>query len=540
MKSRVAKQTAAAQEPPDLRERLRGLSPAQAQTMRRVMQLHAQGDLLMSTQWLLQLAQEAPEHPEVLLWQGQRHLQAQAWTQAMDALLPVAAARPADFQVWLMLASAQAQAGLADAAHDSLRQAAVCARSAAQWQQLSREFDALGQYEASMQAVQQHLALLPQSAVGHLQRARVAKALGQAELAAADARTLIQAGAELPRAWFSLLDLKTEPLRPGELVQLQRCAGEARWSSADRLLLDFALGKALEDDGQLDAALAALQRANGAVRAGTPWHAAAFTQARQAQRVAFAQRETQAEPQGREIIFLVGLPRSGSTLVEQVLAAHSSVEAASELPYLNQVIRAESRRRGQDYPAWVGQASAEDWTRLGQDYLRASVSWRQRRPISTDKLPDNWMHIGAIRAMLPQARIIDCRRNLLETCWSCYKQLFGPGLANFSYNFDSLAQYAQACLGEADEWAARAPERVRVQHYEALVVQAEVQIRQLLDFCGLPFEATCLDFQGAQRAIRTPSALQVRQPMRQTSTPAARYGELLAPLRQALRLAGEG
>lgn len=277
--------------------------------------------------------------------------------------------------------------------------------------------------------------------------------------------------------------------------------------------------------------------ANDSVRAAQPWDSAGFARHLADLQSVFASRPTaqaQAAAQGREVIFLVGMPRSGSTLVEQVLAAHSAVEGASELPYLGLVIEAESRRRGLAFPGWVDRATSEDWTRLGQDYLRMHQRWRNSRPIATDKLPDNWRLVGAICAMLPQARVIDCRREALETAWSCYKQLFAPGLANFSYDFDSLGQYGRACDALGDLFALRFPQQVRIQSYEALVAQPEVQIRELLAFCGLGFEPGCLNFHTAQRAIRTPSALQVRQPMVKTSNPAAAYGDLLDPLRHAL------
>jgi hypothetical protein len=230
---------------------------------------------------------------------------------------------------------------------------------------------------------------------------------------------------------------------------------------------------------------------------------------------------------------------SSSTLFEQVLASHSQVEGASELPTLGLLIDAESRRRGRPFADWAPQATADEWTGLGQDYLRATARWRRHKPVSTDKLPDNWQWTIAIRAMLPQAHIIDCRRDPLETCWSCYKQLFAPGLANFSYDFDSLAQYWAACEALGDLVAERHPQFVRVQRYEALIDQPEAQIRELLAFCGLPFEVGCLNFQQAQRAIRTPSALQVRQPLTATSTPAAGYGALLDALRGTLEAAAE-
>ena len=543
-----------------LRDRLHGLSPAQAGAMRKVMRLNAAGDKLMAAQWLLQLAREAPDHPEVLLWQGMRHAEAQDWPAAAANLARVAAARPAEPGPWCMLGNAQGRAGDGNAARASLRQALACARAAGDWLKISIECDAQGFYEEALQAVQSHLRLEPQSAVGLLQRARCLKALGEAEAAAADCRTLISRDQDAARAWFSLVDLKTVALTAAEVDALALAAERTGLAQFDRTLLDFALGKALEDAGRQAEALDAYQRANAAVRAGQPWDAAAFAQHVDAVRKAFtggppmetgmqagvqagvhadmqagAQARVEKSTQGREVIFIVGLPRSGSTLVEQVLASHSQVEGASELPYLPLLIEAESRRRGKPFPVWVGSASADDWARLGREYLRMSAQWRADKPIATDKLPDNWLYVGAIRAMLPGAHIVDCRRDLLETCWSCYKQLFAPGLVGFSYDFESLALYSQLCESLGYFWAADHPRHVRVQRYESLVRDTEAQVRELLDFCGLPFEPACLASHTAQRAIRTPSALQVRQPMRQTSTPAARFGALLEPLYQALK-----
>jgi tetratricopeptide (TPR) repeat protein len=521
-----------------LRQRLRGLTPAQAEMMREVMRLHAAGDRMMSAQWLLQVAAQAPEHPEVLLWQGQRHGEAGDWPQAADCLARAASARPDDFNLWLLLGKAQGQTGEAAAARHSLQQAAGRAETAAQWLQLSIACDQQGLYDEALQAVQAALRREPASAVARLQRSRCHKALGDSTAAADDCRWLIDNGREAARAWFSLVDLKTVALTEAERHRLALAARRQGLPAAEQELLDFALGKALEDAGDLDGALAVFQRANAAVRTRLPWDAAGFARRLAALHEAFVNAPVaQAAPQGREVIFLVGLPRSGSTLVEQVLASHPGVEGASELPTLPQVIEEESRRRGRPFPAWVGQASAADWTRLGQRYLQLTTRWRLQRPVATDKLPDNWPLVGAVRAMLPEARVIDCRRDAVETCWSCFKQLFGPGLAAYSYGFDSLAQVAVACERSGDAWAALSPARVRVQHYEALVADPEGQTRALLDFCGLPFDPACLSAHTAQRAIRTPSALQVRQPMQRVSSPAAAYGERLAPLRDALAAA---
>lgn len=506
--------------------------------MRQVMRLQAAGDTLMAGQWLLQLAREAPEHPEVLLWQGLRRMEAREWPEAVASLQRAAEAEPGSFKHWCLLSHAQGEADDGPAALQSLRRAAACARTAAEWTKLSLECDRQGFYDDALLAAEALLRLERSSSVGLLQRARCHKALGHSEAAAADYRRLIEADREIARAWFGLLDLKTVPLGAAERLRLQSHAQRPGLPAAERQMIDFALAKALEDAGEHAAALAVFDRANASVRAAQPWDGAAFARhVAELATVFESGPKAHAQPQGGELIFLVGMPRSGSTLVEQVLASHSQVEGASELPYLGQVIEAESRRRGLSFPAWVDRADADDWTRLGQDYLRTSARWRQSRPKSTDKLPDNWKLVGAVCAMLPQARVIDCRRDPLETAWSCYKQLFAPGLANFSYDFDSLGQYGQACQALGDLFARRFPSQVRVQSYEALVAQPEAQIRELLAFCGLPFEEGCLSFHTAQRAIRTPSALQVRQPMVKTSNPAAPYGDLLTPLRQALQAA---
>jgi tetratricopeptide (TPR) repeat protein len=525
----------------ELKQRLRGLSARQAETLRRVMQLQAAGDTLMAGQWLLQLAAEAPEHPEVLLWLAQQSRAAGDWPEAAARLARATQTRRDDPRLWLLLAQAQDEAGDAAAAEHSLGAAAACSQQPRDALALSQEADRQGHYALALQAVQQVLALQPDSPVGLLQRARCHKALGDSVAAAADCRRLIGLGREPARAWFALVDLKTEPLQAGELDQLVALASRGASSPDEQVLLDFALGGALEAAGRHPEALQALHRANAGVRQTLPWNAAAFAQQRERIDASFAPgARCSAVAQGESVIFLVGLPRSGSTLVEQVLASHPQVEGASELPYLQQVLDEESRRRGRRYPLWAADASADDWARLGRDYLRRSARWRRQRPVATDKLPDNWQHLGAIRAMLPAARIVDCRRDALQTAWSCYKQLFGPGLAAYSYGFDSLAQFAVACERSGDAWAAREPGHVRVQHYEALVQDPEAQIRALLAFCGLPFDPACLRSHEAPRAIRTPSALQVRQPMRRVSTPAAAYGELLEPLHTALLRARAG
>jgi len=236
---------------------------------------------------------------------------------------------------------------------------------------------------------------------------------------------------------------------------------------------------------------------------------------------------------GREVIFIVGLPRSGSTLFEQILASHPDVEGASELPDLGEVIQSESVRRGQPYPQWIAQATAEDWQRLGRDYLQRTARWRARRPRFTDKMPDNWKHAGILRAMLPGATVIDVRRDRLETAWSCFRQQFYR-LPDFSADLADIAVYLRGCERAMDTWRGRDPAHVRLHRYEALLADPEAGIRALLGDCGLAFDPACLAFHQSRRSVRTASAAQVRQPLRADTARAGRYGALLDPLRAAL------
>ena len=236
---------------------------------------------------------------------------------------------------------------------------------------------------------------------------------------------------------------------------------------------------------------------------------------------------------GREAIFIVGQPRSGSTLFEQVLAAHADVEGASELPDLGIVIQQESMRRGVAYPQWIPQATAGDWHRLGSDYLARTARWRAHKPRFTDKLPENWKHAGILRAMLPGATVIETRRDPLETAWSCFKQQF-YSQPHFANDLGDIAVHIRGSEQAMDTFRVRDPARIRLHRYEDLLADPEPRIRALLDDCGLRFDPACLASHEARRNVRTASAAQVRQPLRRDTARASAYGPLLDPLRAAL------
>ena len=185
------------------------------------------------------------------------------------------------------------------------------------------------------------------------------------------------------------------------------------------------------------------------------------------------------------------------------------------------------------FPHWVGAMDDAGWRRLGERYLDRTARWRANRPRFTDKMPNNWMYAAAIRRMLPGARIVHCRRDAVETCWSCFRQIFWSA-HDYSYDLADLAAYWHACDRAMRHWQARSPARIRGQVYEDLLADPEGQTRALLDFCALPFDAACLRPHEATRSVRTASAAQVREPLRRDTARASRYGDRLDPLRRAL------
>lgn len=416
----------------------------------------------------------------------------------------------------------------------TLQRAVALRADADSWYELGVACDRNDQLLLALQAAREAARLAPQHLGNRYLLARALTAQGHIDEAAAVYRQLARLPAEAAKAWFSLLDLKTVPVSPAELARIEALERDARASREDRMLAAFALGQAYETADRLADAVAAVTRANQRHRTVPAWDAAAHSAQVDALAQAFAQPLASAgNGQGEEVIFLVGLPRSGSTLTEQILAAHADVDAASELPYLPQVLAEESARRGCELAQWAPQASSADWQRLGQDYLARSARYRARARF-TDKMPGNWLYAGAIRAMLPAAHIVGCQRDPVETCWSCYKQLFAPGQIGYSYDLDDLACYSDDYRRLWRHWQQHWPQSCRTQHYEALVAQPEAEIRALLDFCGLAFDPNCLEFHQASRSTRTASAAQVRQPLNRRVSRIERYGELLAPVTAAV------
>ena len=345
---------------------------------------------------------------------------------------------------------------------------------------------------------------------------------------------------EVSEAWWSLSNLKTFRFTDEEIETMQRQLERTDLSDEARVQFCFALAKAREDRNDHAPAFELYERGNGLRRAMEnydPVQTEAINE-----RIAevfdagFLARHAGRGHPDPAPIFVVGLPRSGSTLVEQILSSHSMADATHELPEVGKLINRINRERRDhvSYPDAVRDFSDETWAALGRSYIEQTRQYRGSALRFIDKNPNNFASIGLLSVALPNARFINTRRHPLDTCLSCFKQLFAKGQP-FTYDLLELGEYYLQYDRLMTYWHAVLPGRVLDVHYETVVANQEAQTRQLLEFCGLPWEDACLRYYEMRRAIRTASSEQVRRPIYTDSIGIWRhYARELAPLIEVL------
>jgi len=516
--------------------RMRGLSTEVARLLAQAGAYLDKRDPAGAAQALAGARALAPDHPEVLrLWAVACILEGHP-DAAVAALRRALAANADDALLHNNLGSALAACGDSEGATAAFRRATELAPAlAAAWYNLGKTLKARAQSNAAGDALERALALAPRHVAARVVYADNLKALGCIGDAEAAYRKALRYKPGAAHAWWGLANLKTVRFDAADAAALERCFAHDV-AAEDRPALGFALAKALEDQDRYSEALDVLHQANALRRQQQPWDAGAFSREIDAIMATFANlpRSGQADGRGSEVIFIVSLPRAGSTLIEQIIASHPDIEGAGELPDLAAIIDEESRRRGAAFPVWAATADADDWKRLGESYLERTARWRLQRSRFTDKSLLNWPYVGAAAAMLPGARFVQCRRDRVETALSCYRQWFNQGQA-FSYALDDIAAYLRDHDRLARLWSERLPSACHTLVHEDLLADPETCVRHLLAFCGLSFDARCLEFHRSERSVRTASAAQVREPLRRETGRAARYGDLLEPLRRALR-----
>ena len=388
------------------------------------------------------------------------------------------------------------------------------------------DFDeAIGLYE---QVIERH----PAQPRVWLSYGHMLKTVGrQAEGIAAYRRTL-ELKPELGEAWWSLANLKTVRFDETDIAAMRAALGAPGLADEDRFHLEFALGKAMHDAGLTDEAFDHYSAGNALRRKFHPYVIGDLSRLVDRSIERFT-RDVLTSPGGSDAadpIFIVGMPRAGSTLVEQILSSHSKVEGTGELPDMPAVAR-----EGRRYPRDAAELGPEERREAGEAYLRrASVQRRTDRPLFIDKLPNNWMYVPFIHLVLPNAKIIDARRHPLGCCLSNFRQHFARG-QDFTYDLDDLGLYYANYVRLMAHVDAMLPGRVHRVIYERMVDDTESEVRALLDYCGLEYEPACLAFHETERAVRTASSEQVRQPIYRDATEEwRRYEAHLDPLKKAL------
>ena len=370
----------------------------------------------------------------------------------------------------------------------------------------------LGRFDEAIALYRDVLALAPRQPKLQLSLGTMLKTIGRLDEAIAAYRAAIALQPTLGEVWWSLANLKTVRFDDADVAAMRAALADPAIGPEDRLHLDFALGKAMHDARDYRAAFAHY-RAGNALRLETqPYRAAEVTRLVDRTIAATIDPALFAPGQGGsdapDPIFILGMPRAGSTLVEQILSSHPMVEGTGELPDLPAIART-----FEPYPASLGSLTPDQRRAAGDDYLRRAATQRQTdRPRFIDKLPNNWQFVPFILQALPNATIIDIRRHPVACCMANYRQHFARG-QNFAYGLADLGHYYTDYVRLMDHVDAVAPGRVHRLIYERLVDDTEAEVRALLAACNLPFDPTCLAFHQTERAIRTPSSEQVRQPI---------------------------
>jgi tetratricopeptide (TPR) repeat protein len=401
----------------------------------------------------------------------------------------------------------------------------------------------LGDHDEALRMFRELLADAPEQPDLHLSIAHVLKTLGRQQQAIESYRAAAAARPSFGDAYWSLANLKTYRFFDDEILRMRAQEAASATRLVDRYHLCFALGKALEDRADYEESFAYYERGNALKKSEISYSADSLERSLGLQRAVFTS-DFVASRHGvgcerSDPIFIVGLPRAGSTLLEQILASHSLVEGTTELADIPRLVQRLAGRSGKNsppqYPAVLTELSAEQLRRFGQKYIDDTQIFRTGKPFFIDKMPNNFRHIGLIHLILPNAKIIDARREPMACCFSNFKQLFASG-QEFTYSLDDIGRYYRSYIELMQHWDAVLPGKVlRVQH-EDVVADLESNVLRILDFCGLEFESSCTEFYRTERAVRTASSEQVRLPIFSTGLDQWRHFKpYLGPLEAALR-----
>ena len=355
----------------------------------------------------------------------------------------------------------------------------------------------------------------------HLSYGHTLRAVGNLNDAISSYKNAITSKTGFGEAYWSLANLKTYEFTENDIQDIKDLLKNEDLKIEDYFHLLFALGKAQEDNKQYDQSIAAYIKGNTLKSKQVPWDSRKFSEECD-ELIDFFNEEFFIDKEvvgdlNTDPIFVVGLPRSGSTLIEQILSSHSLVEGTTELQNIialsRKIANKKNSKSKSEYPSSLAKTQKEEFQKMGAAYINNTLDQRVTdKPYFIDKMPNNFVHIGLIHLILPNAKIIDARRNPMDCCFSCYKQLFGSG-QGFTYSQNRIGNYYLDYLRIMDHWDKVLPGKVHRVVYEDMIENTENEIKKLLEYCDLKFEQSCIDFYKTKRTVRTPSSEQVRQPI---------------------------
>ena len=397
-----------------------------------------------------------------------------------------------------------------------------------------------GNYDRAFELFDSVLARLPGDPATLTSRGHALKTVGDQERAVASYRAAIAARPGHGDAYYALANLKTYRFTEAELSAMQGQAARTDIGFMDRVHLAFALGKAFEDRAEHAQSFRFYELGNDLKRRQTGYDADRMTAEIDAQKKVctseLCESKANVGSRVRDPIFILGLPRAGSTLLEQILASHSQIDGTLELPNILALAhKLRGRKAGKSrYPDVLHDLDADQFAEMGDRFIQDTRIHRQGAPFFIDKMPNNFRHIGLIHLILPNATIIDARRDAMDCCFSGFKQLFAEG-QDFTYGLTEIGRYYRDYVGLMDHWDSVLPGRVLRVNHEDVLDDLEGQTRRMLDHIGLPFEESCLDFHRTERAVRTASSEQVRRPLNRSGQGAWKpYAPWLSKLEKEL------
>ncbi len=522
------------------REQALSLSPTEAK-LDEATRLFVNGRFRESEKIAQELIRENPRNVNVALLLARLAINANCFEDAKEILEKIIEIAPRFIPPWHDLGTVMKELHKYNEAVDILEKAVeIEPQNALSHYYLGAALAMAAQPQKAVHCYSKAVQIDPDLTGAHIGLGHVLKTVGDQEGGVKAYRRAIALRPNFGETYYSLANLKTFRFDQADIDEMGDRLADTNLQVDSRVHFAFSLGKAFEDNEDFDRAFEHYTLANQLHRNTIAYDPVQTEVAHERMREVFSTtffsgRDESSGCQKSDPIFIVGLPRSGSTLLEQILASHSQIDGTSELPDISMIAQGLTKpAAGQAFPMCMADLSDSEFKKLGEQYLAQTARHRQRAPFFTDKMPNNFAYVGFIKAILPNSKIIDARRHPMDSCLGCFKQHFAKG-QTFAYDLFELGEFYLEYERLMGHWESVLPGQILKVNYEEVVEDLEAQVLRILSFCGLDFEEGCVHFYETKRAVRTASSEQVRQPIYKGSVQTwKRYGKHLDGLREIL------